>query len=296
MASKEHIPVLASELIALLQLEPTHTVVDLTLGRSGHASLVMTKLNSDGCFVGIDADPGQIAYAESVLPKNSKRHLVTSNFAQITETLRALAIPCANSIYADLGLSTIQLLDHDRGFSFQSEVALDMRLNVNTQKIDAQSIINQWDEVSLANLFWEYGEERLSRPIAKAIVTHRKVQPIKTGKQLAEIIAQIKRGGGKKIHPATQVFQALRMYVNDELGTLRTMLQSILPLLCKNGRFVIITFHSIEDRLVKNVFKEWKQANTVEILTKKAIKATWTEMKQNPRARSARLRAIRKLT
>lgn len=295
MANSEHIPVLAKELIDLLQIESKHTIVDLTLGRSGHAQEVIKQLGTEGHFIGIDADPMQIAYAQTVLKSDAKIDLLTENFANVQKALQSIHCTLVNSVYADLGLSTIQLLNPDRGFSFQSETALDMRLNRDTQSLSAQNIINEWTEEDLANLFWEYGEERFSRPIAKAIVQARKVNPITTGITLGNVVAQVKRSSNKRIHPATQVFQALRMYVNDELGTLKTMLASIPQILYPNGRLAIITFHSIEDRIVKNTFKEWKAAGIVEIITKKAIKPTWTEMKSNPRARSAHLRVVKKL-
>ncbi len=295
MASSEHIPVLASELIDLLQIESKQTIVDLTLGRSGHAKAVVSMLGPQGHFIGVDADPMQINFAQEVLKGKPKIDLVIDNFANVQKVLKNLNCTEVDAIYADLGLSTIQLLDPERGFSFQSNSALDMRLNIHTQSVSAADVINTWTEEDLANLFWELGEERFSRPIAKAIVQARKAHPITTGLMLGDIVASVKRSSNKRIHPATQVFQALRMYVNDELGTLQTMLSAAQAALKPNGKLAIITFHSIEDRLVKNTFKEWKSLGTVEIITKKAIKPTWPEMKTNPRARSAHLRAIKRI-
>jgi len=294
MISKEHTPVLSTALLDLLQLEPNHTVVDLTLGRSGHAFEVWKRLNVDGMFIGFDADHRQIAHGKEVFQAAKNVQLVEKNFTEITKGLKDLGISCANSIYADLGLSTVQLLDPTRGFSFQSDQALDMRLSETTQSLSAKDIVNTFPEKDMADIFFQLGEERMSRQIAAAIVADRKIKPFENGMELAELIAHVKRVRGK-IHPATQVFQALRMYVNDELGTLKTMLQQIPQLLCENGRFAIITFHSLEDRIVKNTFKQWKQEGTMEIINKKVIKPTWEEMKANPRARSAHLRVVKSL-
>lgn len=294
MASAEHIPVLAKELLDLLQLEREHTVVDLTLGRSGHAQEVIKQLDTQGHFIGIDADSIQIDFAKQILTGKPKIDLVVENFAYVQKVLKTLDISSVDRIYADLGLSTVQLLNPERGFSFLSSQALDMRLNRDTQRISAADIVNTFSEEELAKLFWDLAEETFSRQIAKVIVTERKTKPFHTAQHLAQIIASVKRGH-RPTHPATQVFQALRMYVNDELGTLKTMLNSIPNILSPNGIFAIITFHSIEDRIVKNVFKEWKATNQVTILTKKVIKPTWEERKSNPRARSAHLRAVKKV-
>lgn len=288
-----HIPVLASELLALLQLEPHHTVVDLTLGRSGHAQLVVKQLSAQGHFIGVDADPMQITYAHeqfksSLVPLT----LLQGNFATITQLLHSIKVTKVDRIYADLGLSTVQLLDPKRGFSFQSDTALDMRLDPNSSAPSAANIIATLREEELADIFFQLGEETESRPIAQAIVTERKLKSITTGNQLAEIIKNIKRRQNKKIHPATQVFQALRMYVNDELGTLQRMLDQIPALLNPNGRLAVITFHSLEDRIVKNTFKAWHQSGTMTLVNKKVIRPTWTEKRDNPRARSSYLRII----
>lgn len=288
-----HIPVLASELLALLQLEPNHTVVDLTLGRSGHAQLVVNKLSPQAHFIGIDADPMQIAYAQeqfksSLVPVS----LLQGNFASITELLHSINILKVDRIYADLGLSTVQLLDPTRGFSFQSDTALDMRLDPNSSAPSAATIIATMKEEELADIFFQLGEEPESRYIAQAIVSQRKIKSITTGIQLAEIVKAAKHRQNKKIHPATQVFQALRMYVNDELGTLQKMLDQIPDLLTPQGRLAVITFHSLEDRLVKNTFKAWHQSGAMTLVNKKVVRPQWTEKRDNPRARSSYLRII----
>lgn len=288
-----HIPVLASELLALLQLEPHHTVVDLTLGRSGHAQLVVKQLTSKGHFIGIDADPMQIAYAQEQFKSSEVPvTLLQGNFATVTQLLHSAKITKVDRIYADLGLSTVQLLDPKRGFSFQSDMALDMRLDPNSSAPSAATIIATLKEEELADIFFQLGEETESRQIAQAIVTERKLKSITTGSELAEIIKNTKRRQNKKIHPATQVFQALRMYVNDELGTLQSMLDQIPSLLHPNGRLAIITFHSLEDRLVKNTFKAWHNSGAMTLVNKKVVRPAWTEKRDNPRARSSYLRII----
>lgn len=288
-----HIPVLASELLALLQLEPHHTVVDLTLGRSGHAQLVVKQLSSQGHLIGIDADPMQIAYAQEQFKSSEVPvTLLQGNFATITQLLHSVKVTKVDRIYADLGLSTVQLLDPKRGFSFQSDTALDMRLDPNSSGPSAATIIATLQEEELADIFFQLGEETESRQIAQAIVTQRKVKSITTGSELAEIVKNTKRRQNKKIHPATQVFQALRMYVNDELGTLQNMLDQIPSLLNPKGRLAVITFHSLEDRLVKNTFKTWHNAGAMTLVNKKVVRPTWTEKRDNPRARSSYLRII----
>ncbi len=290
---EQHIPVLASELLALLQLEPHHTVVDLTLGRSGHAQLVLSHLSPKGHLIGIDADPMQVAYAQEQFKTSTVPvSLLQGNFADITALLATISIKKVDRIYADLGLSTVQLLDHNRGFSFQSETALDMRLDPNSSSPSAATIIATMSEEELADIFFQLGEEQESRGIAQAIVARRKERPIVTGTDLADIVTHAKRRKNKKIHAATQVFQALRMYVNDELGTLQRMLDQVPALLSPQGRIAVITFHSLEDRLVKNTFKAWHQAGTMTLVNKKVVKPQWTEKRENPRARSSFLRII----
>ncbi len=289
----EHVPVLANELIDLLQLEPQHTVVDLTLGRGGHAKLVLEKLSTQGKFIALDADQIQINHSKDLTQSAVPTHLVHSNFDQITAALNSLQISCVDRIYADLGLSSVQLLDEKRGFSFKS-ANLDMRLDPSSPHT-AEAVVNTFSEAELTNIFVQYGEEREANRIASAIVASRQSQPITTAIALAEIVRHAKRQHFKRVHSATQVFQALRIYVNDEFGTLERMLQQIPPLLCPHGRFAIITFHSLEDRIVKNIFKQWEKDQICKRINKKVISPKWSERKVNPRARSAHLRIIEKI-
>lgn len=292
--SQEHVPVLANELIDLLQLEPQHIVVDLTLGRGGHARIVLKKLSREGKLVALDADQIQIDHNKDLERSGAPCTLVHSNFDKITSVLKSLNITCVDRIYADLGLSSVQLLDPKRGFTFQSESSLDMRLDQSSPHT-AEEIVNTFSEANLTEIFQQYGEEREAEKIAQAIIKARTVSPITTAKQLADIVRQAKRRHFKRVHPATQVFQALRIYVNDEFGTLERMLKQIPGVLCPNGRFAIITFHSLEDRIVKNTFKQWEKDTIAKRINKKVISPAWTEKKNNPRARSAHLRIIEKI-
>ena len=310
ISSTEHVPVLAQELIDLLQLEPQHIVVDLTLGRGGHAKLVIERLSKEGTFIGLDADKRQIEYVSTSMGLINQTHtqthtpqthtesqartvLLHSNFDKVGQVLKSLNIACVDRIYADLGLSSVQLLDEKRGFSFQSST-LDMRLDPSSPHT-AEEVVNTLTEADLNEIFEQYGEEREASRIAEAIVTSRKTHPINTAKELSEIVRQAKRNHFKKVHPATQVFQALRIYVNDEFGTLKRMLQQIPQLLCAHGRFAIITFHSLEDRIVKNTFKQWEKDGICKRINKKVVSPQWSERKVNPRARSAHLRIIEKI-
>lgn len=300
ISQTEHVPVLANELIDLLQLEPHHKVVDLTLGRGGHATLVIQKLSREGIFIGLDADIKQIEYVRSMdlinqthIQKYAKTIFIHSNFDKIASVLHSQHISCVDRMYADLGLSSVQLLDEKRGFSFHSET-LDMRLDPSSPHT-AKEVVNTSSETELTHIFEQYGEEREAMRIAKAIVTTRKLHPISTAKELADIVRYAKRKHFKKVHPATQVFQALRIYVNDEFGALERMLEQIPNILCNKGRFGIITFHSLEDRIVKNTFKQWEKGQICKRINKKVISPMWSEKKINPRARSAHLRIIEKI-
>ncbi len=295
----EHLPVLANELIDLLQLEPRHTVVDLTLGRGGHAKLVIEKLSAAGTFIGLDADKRQVEYVGGIglgkgLINQTPTSLIHSNFDKVTTVLHSLKLTCVDRIYADLGLSSVQLLDPQRGFSFQSETSLDMRLDPSSPHT-AKEIVNTFSEEDLTQIFTQYGEEREAKKIAYSIVSARSSSLINTAKELADIVRHAKRSHFKRVHPATQVFQALRIYANDEFGTLERMLAQIPALLCPHGRFAIITFHSLEDRIVKKTFKQWEKDNIAKRINKKVISPQWPERKINPRARSAHLRIIEKI-
>jgi len=291
-----HITVLLQEAIEGLSFEPDDIVVDATFGSGGHAVEILRQLNSDGIYVGIDADNS--AFAGTTLAKTKATvHLVNDNFQNITEILRSLHIEKADAILADLGWRMEQFTDGGKGFSFNVDEPLYMTFgDPKDYPFTAEDIINEWSEETLANILYGYAEERFSRRIAKAIVTERKSLKISSTKQLVEIVqsAVPKAYLHKKVHPATKTFQALRIAVNDELGVLERFIDESMNCLEVGGRLAIITFHSIEDRIVKHTFRSLKEAGSGQLITKKPICPSPEEMKNNPRSRSAKLRIIEK--
>jgi len=294
----KHITVLHNEALNGLAINPDSVVVDATLGAAGHASAIISKLSSKGVFIGIDADSKAIEYAQTVLGGEAHIELVNSNFVELATILDNLNIESVDAILADLGWRTDQFLESGRGFSFNDETALLMTYGDPTQySFTAHDIINDWEEEVLANIIFGYGEERLARKIARAVVVERAKTPIVTAKQLADIVATAvgKSGKYKKTHPATKTFQAVRIAVNDELRVLERFILAAWHRLAPRGRLAIITFHSLEDRLVKHTFRSFTHDQVGMLVTKKPIIPTSAECQSNPRARSAKLRIISKL-
>lgn len=304
-----HKPVLLKESIEVLDPQPGEFFIDGTLGGGGHAVEIIKRISPEclpagrqGMFLGIDQDKNAIEnFEKKFRTQNLKLRaikIVQGNYADIPEILKKLnkadpSIPLkANGLIVDLGLSSDQLENSNRGFSFQKDEILDMRFNSESGEPSAGEIINSLSEKELADIFWKYGEERNSRRIAKEIVEKRRKKRIKTTFELAEIVENIipRRG---KTRPATKVFQALRIYVNGELGNLEKLLGNLNSILAKEGRAVIISYHSLEDRLVKNYFRNMAKSRQAEILTKKPIVPSQEEIKNNQRSRSAKLRAIK---
>ncbi|MEK7638786.1 MAG: 16S rRNA (cytosine(1402)-N(4))-methyltransferase RsmH [Patescibacteria group bacterium] len=293
----EHITVLKEEAVDALHLSAHSTVVDATYGSGGHANAILTRLNERGCYVGIDADESALTGID-VARHKATVHLVHENFRNIAEILRSLHIEKVDAILADLGWRMEQFSDGGKGFSFAQSEPLQMTFgDPNDYPFTAADIVNEWSEETLANIFYGYAEERFSRRIAKAIVEARAKTVITTSTQLANIVlaALPKAVGHKRIHGATKVFQALRIAVNDELGALETLLKDGFTALRPGGHMAIITFHSIEDRLVKHYFRELVREGRGDFAPKKPIAPTATEAAHNPRARSAKLRIIKKL-
>lgn len=293
-----HKPVLLKEVINILDPQQGEFFIDGTFGAGGHAVEIFKRISPSGKLLGIDWDEEVIKSFKLQVPSFKNLILAQGNYADIPEILKNLnkanpSIPLrVNGLIVDLGLSSDQLEDSGRGFSFQKDELLDMRFDVKSGGLTAEDIINGSTEKELADIFWKYGEERNSRKIAKKIVENRRKKRIKTTFELAEIVENILLRYGR-IHPATKVFQALRIYVNDELGNLEKLLGNLDNILAKNGKAVIISFHSLEDRLVKNSFRNMAKTGRVEILTKKPIIPTQEEIKNNQRSRSAKLRAIK---
>jgi 16S rRNA (cytosine1402-N4)-methyltransferase len=294
----KHITVLQSEAVAELTLNRSSIVVDATFGAGGHGKLICEQLGDDGVYIGIDAD--QTAFAGNSLEGKQGGptiHLVNDNFANLSDVLGSLHIKNVDGVLADLGWRTDQFTDGGKGFSFSADEPLLMTYGDPAQyTFTAYDIVNSWQEENIADVLYGYAEERMSRRIAKAIVMARKKAKITTAAALAAVVEDAvpmfyKKG---KIHPATKTFQALRIAVNDELGTLERFISAASSLLAPQGTLAIITFHSLEDRIVKLRFRELAQTDGFSLVTKKPIVATREELLANPRARSAKLRVIKR--
>ncbi len=308
MTELTHIPVLLSETLDLLNLEANKHVIDGTLGLGGHSLEILKKLGPKGKLMAFDQDERNIKEAKKRLKKYGKQVLfIHSNFENLAEVASKHHFQ-PDAILLDLGLSSPHIDDPKRGFSFQKEGPLDMRFD-KRQKLTAEIVVNSYKEKDLADIIFHYGEERKSRLIARVIVQARKASPIKTTTQLADVIGKVIRSKGR-IHPATKTFQALRIFVNRELDVLEKVLKQSLKLLKKGGRLVVISYHSLEDRIVKNYFRDQTrncicpkelpicQCNfqkKLYILTRKPIIPDGIEVSHNPRSRSAKLRGAERL-
>lgn len=292
----KHVTVLQHEAVDGLSLAPSDVVVDATFGSGGHAEMIIKKLSSNGTYIGIDADATAFE-GKSYKDEKPTIHLVNDNFRNLSHILSSLQLENVEAILADLGWRMEQFAEGGKGFSFMHDEPLLMTFGESSQyEFTAYDIVNDWEENSIADIIFGYGEERNARKIAKAIVTMRKTGPIKTTNQLTECIeSAFPKMHYRKVNPSTKTFQALRIAVNDELGTLESFLKDGFNHLKPGGRMAIITFHSLEDRVVKHYFRTLKDADLGELLTKKPIVPSTEELKTNPRSRSAKLRIIKKL-
>ncbi len=290
-----HIPVLLHETIKFLDPKNGDFVIDATIGGGGHSKEILKLIGRDGKLFGVDWDENQIERAKDALNTESDARitLIKGNYGDLKETLAEKESGSADAVLADLGFSSDQLEYSNRGFSFSRDEPLDMRFDAVGNDMTAMEVVNSFREDELAEIIWKYGEERMSRRIAKAIVEARRKERITTTFQLIEAIASAmpRSFGRSHINFATRTFQALRIYVNSELKNLEKLLESLNEILKPGGRIVIISFHSLEDRIVKNYFKGLEKEGKMEILTKKPITASREELESNPRARSAKLRA-----
>lgn len=302
-----HTSVLLDEAIENLAVQPGGRYVDCTVGAGGHSLAIMRETEEGGLLLGLDADPHAIEFArESLSEYPDSVKLVNVNFRYLKETAQKLNFVPVHGVLFDLGISSMQLAEAGRGFSFQTEAPLDMRFS-DTQSLTAAEIVNEYREEDLANLIWEYGEERYSRRISRAIVRAR---PLKTTTQLANIVARAVPDTRSRIHPATRTFQALRIAVNDELAALSDALEQARDILGIGGRLVVISFHSLEDRIVKQFMQRESRdcicppeqptctcghLRTLKVLTKRPVTPSAAELDRNPRSRSARLRAAERL-
>lgn len=285
-----HVPVMMAEVLESLAARPGQIIVDGTLGGAGHARRLAELVRPGGRVVALDRDPAALERARTVLG-DLPVELCHSNFADLPDVLRQLQLPPVDGILLDLGLSSDQLADSSRGFSFSADGPLDLRFNPEVGPTAARYVA-ELNAEDLANLIYEYGEERFSRRIARAIVERRRTDPIRTAGQLAELVRRVVPRGRDRIDPATRTFQALRIAVNRELDSLEQALQQLPDCLAPGGRIVIISFHSLEDRMVKQAFRGDAR---LEPLTKKPLTATDAEVAANPRSRSAKLRAAQRV-
>jgi 16S rRNA (cytosine1402-N4)-methyltransferase len=282
-----HIPVMPREVLEYLAPKPGETIVDGTLGGAGHTRMIAQAVGDTGQVISLDRDLRAIDEAALIL-RGLPIKLVHSNYCELRSVLKQLDIPAVDGVLLDLGLSSDQLADRERGFSFESDGDLDLRFDV-TEGEPAYRLLERMRETELADLIYQYGEERYSRRIARRIVETRREKPIRTAAELAQLVRRcVPRSPHEKIDPATRTFQALRIAVNDELGSLDRLLRDLPDLLKPGGRAVIISFHSLEDRRVKEAFRA---DSRYEVLTKKPILAGAVELVDNPRSRSAKLRA-----
>lgn len=292
----KHEPVLLEEVLKILDPKSGDIVVDATVGSGGHAAEILKRLGPKGRLIGIDQDPEAIERTKESLKMYPQVELIQANFTKLEEILSSLNLNALNAVLLDIGVSTEQLEEPRRGFSFLKEGPLDMRMDPESP-LAAHDLTNELPERELEKLFQVYGEERWARRIARAIERERSRKRIETTGELARLIARSVpppyRYGPR--HPAMRVFQALRIRVNDELGALETVLPKALKVLRIGGRLGVICFHSLEDRIVKQTFRAWKDEGKARLLTAKPIRPSETESEKNPRARSARLRGIEKL-
>ena len=307
-----HASVLLDETIKVLDPQPDGVFIDATLGLGGHTEAILETAENSR-VVGIDQDLKAIAIATERLARFGERvQIVHANFAGIKRVASDMGITAADGVIADLGVSSLQFDSESRGFSFRFDAPLDMRMDSESGGETAADLLERLSEEEIANLIYEYGEERFSRRIARRIVEKREAgEPVRTTKQLANLVEKaVKRSPKDKIHPATRTFQALRIAVNRELEILEQFIADSIDLLKKEGRFVVITFHSLEDRIAKQTLQRLAgkcfcppripkcvcgAAKIVEVLTKKPVTAGDDEVNRNPRARSAKLRACMKL-
>ncbi|HYG98603.1 MAG TPA: 16S rRNA (cytosine(1402)-N(4))-methyltransferase RsmH [Terriglobales bacterium] len=293
METGRHVPVLLEEAIDFLRIQRGGTYVDCTVGLGGHSLEIAKRLGAQGHLIGFDKDTNALGIARKRLTEPPAElagnwptvTLIHGSFAEVGERV---PVASADGMLADLGVSSLQLDDAARGFSFQAEGPLDMRMNPQAE-LDADQVVNRLDERTLADVIYEFGEERRSRRIARAIVRAR---PIRSTAHLAQVVAAAARPMKfERIHPATRTFQGIRIYVNRELEDLKRLVGDAPKALKKGGRLAVISFHSLEDRIVKEALREGAQRGLWEILTKKPVTAKEEEIDRNPRSRSAKLRA-----
>ena len=281
----KHHPVMVDEILSYLAPEKLKTYVDCTFGQGGYSKKILEKTNCN--IIAIDRDKDAIEHAKLLKKKYPKNFIFcVNNFSRLDQVLKKNDIKKIDGLIFDLGISNTQLNNPTRGFSFSNNGPLDMRMDIENLDLTAQKIINEFDQHNLSDIFYYYGEEKNSRQIARKIIEFRKKKEISTTFELVELIKKV--NSFKKKHPATRVFQALRIFINDELNELDITLKKSLLFLKKNGKIITVAFHSLEDKVIKNFFSRNK--GLLKILTKKPVTPNEKEVKINPRSRSARMR------
>lgn len=306
-----HVTVLLKETIDGVLTNPSGTYVDCTLGGAGHSSLLLSRLTFAGKLVGMDQDPKAIENARQKFEGDSRVLLVNENFEHLEAALESLNLLPVQGILFDLGVSSPQLDEAERGFSYMQDAELDMRMNPQNPQT-AKTLVNEWSAERLAEVLWKYGEEKWSKRIAEFIVKTREERPLETTGELVDVIKRAIPAAARREgpHPAKRTFQALRIAVNDELGVLERVLDQVIRCLAPGGRVAVITFHSLEDRIVKEKMKSWLGRCTcppvfpicqcgakpiAKLITRKPILPSEKEIEENPRSRSAKLRIAEKL-
>lgn len=283
----QHVPVLAAEIVEWLRPAVGQTIVDGTLGGGGHTRLLAEAVGATGQVIALDRDPAAVEATTQRLQALGNVRAFAANYSDLPELLDDLEIEAVDGIVLDLGYSSDQLADSERGFSFNSEGTLDLRFDT-TRGVPAWKLIERLSAEHLADLIYKYGEDRFSRRIARKIVDARRVSPLRTASELAAVVRRaVPRSRDERIDPATRTFQALRIAVNDELKWVEVGLRRLPECLRPGGRFAVISFHSLEDRLVKEAFRDNER---LEVCTRRPIRATEGELAVNPRASSAKLR------
>ncbi len=296
MPEHGHEPVMVGEVLTYLDVRPGQTVMDCTAGRGGHALKIAEKLSPGGTLIALDVDPENLLYARKRIEAAGIADVAVrtfhANFAEVADVLETLEIPGVDGLLADFGVSTNQLLESSHGLSFNAEAALDMRLDPRIKK-KASDLLKEWDDKRIAEVLRDYAQERFAWKIARKIVQTRNTEPILTTGQLARLVRSVVPMKYGQIDPATRTFQALRMAVNAEIESLQDLLDAVPDMMVPNGRAAFISFHSGEDRLVKQATRQWEEEGWCEVLTKKPVEAGEEETNRNPRARSAKVRAVK---
>lgn len=291
---KYHVPVLLNEVVAYLHPEPGQVIADCTAGTGGHSMEIAEKVSPSGRVIMIDVDEEALKIAEKRLSDFPNIHIFAESYTRLPEILNHLGLPGVDGLLYDFGVSSLQLDRAERGFSFSRSGPLDMRMNPTEDTLTAYTVVNEWPEEKLREIIQRYSDERRAGRIAARIVSTRQEAPIRDTGELARIICKASGPGRQRIHPATRTFQAIRIAVNREKENVTRALETGFPVLKKSGCLTALSFHSMEDRIVKTFMRKTASEGKAEILTRKPVRPSEAEIQTNPRSRSVKLRALRK--